>query len=86
MPTISRFYGIAIQMFYAEHGVAHFHARYAGQSVVIAIESLEPIAGSIPDRAHKLVREWAVRHQAELMRNWESARAGEPLGQIEPLS
>jgi hypothetical protein len=28
MPEIARFFGIAITMFYSEHGVPHFHARY----------------------------------------------------------
>jgi hypothetical protein len=32
VPTISRFYGIAIQMFFKEHGVPHFHARYGARS------------------------------------------------------
>jgi hypothetical protein len=31
MPRISVFYGIAIAMYYAEHGVPHFHALYAGE-------------------------------------------------------
>jgi hypothetical protein len=28
MPRISEFYGIAIAMYYAEHGLPHFHAIY----------------------------------------------------------
>lgn len=57
MPRISEFYRIAIAMYYAEHGVAHFHALYAGQDASIAIESLEVLAGSLPERALRLVRE-----------------------------
>jgi hypothetical protein len=45
MPRISEFYGIAIAMYYAEHGVAHFHALYAGQEASVAIETLEVLAG-----------------------------------------
>jgi Domain of unknown function (DUF4160) len=41
VPTISRFYGITIQMFFKEHGVPHFRARYGGQIAVFAVESLE---------------------------------------------
>jgi hypothetical protein len=40
MPRISEFYGIAISMDYAEHGVPHFHALYAGEDASIAIDSL----------------------------------------------
>ncbi len=37
----------------AEHGVPHFHAIYAGDDASIAIETetLELLAGSLPDRA-----------------------------------
>jgi hypothetical protein len=85
VPTVSRFYGIAIQTFFKEHGIPHFHARYSGQIAVFAIDPLELLRGSLPDRAERLVGEWAQLHQAELMRNWQHARAGEPLKQIEPL-
>ena len=51
MPRISEFYGIVIAMYYAEHGVPHFHALYAGEDASIAIESLDVLAGSLPDRA-----------------------------------
>jgi len=56
MPRISEFYGIVIAMYYAEHGVPHFHARYAGQEASVAIETLEVLAGSLPERALRLVR------------------------------
>ncbi|MGH2796839.1 MAG: hypothetical protein ACRDLO_16010 [Solirubrobacterales bacterium] len=29
MPTISRFFGIMIAMFFDDHGYPHFHARHA---------------------------------------------------------
>jgi Domain of unknown function (DUF4160) len=48
VPRISEFYGIAIAMYYAEHGVPHFHGLYAGQDASIAIDSLEILAGSLP--------------------------------------
>lgn len=48
MPRISVFYGIAIAMYYAEHGVAHFHALYAGEDVSIAIETLAILDGVAP--------------------------------------
>ncbi len=55
MPTISRFYGITIQMFFKEHGVPHFHARYGGQIAGLTIESIERIRGQLPRRADRLV-------------------------------
>jgi hypothetical protein len=85
MPRISEFYGIVIAMYYAEHGVPHFHAVYAGHDASIAIASLDVLAGSLPDRALRLVHEWAEFHRAELEANWRRARDSEPLEPIEPL-
>jgi len=85
VPRISEFYGIAIAMYYAEHGVPHFHALYAGQDASIAIESLEVLSGSLPDRALRLVREWAELHRVELAEDWRLARDHQPLRRIPPL-
>src|SRR6185436_19147677 len=48
VPRISEFYGIVIAMYYREHGVPHFHATYAGETVVIAIQTGDVIAGNVP--------------------------------------
>jgi len=85
MPRISEFYGVVIAMYYAEHGVPHFHALYAGREASVAIETLEVLAGSLPDRALRLVREWATIHRAELASDWERARSDQPLEPIAPL-
>jgi Domain of unknown function (DUF4160) len=85
VPRISEFYGIAIAMYYAEHGVPHFQALYAGRDASIAIDSLEILAGSLPDRAVRLVCEWAELHRAELAENWMRARDSQPLERIAPL-
>jgi hypothetical protein len=41
MPEISRFLGIIVQMYYADHEPPHFHVRYSGQKALIAIEDIE---------------------------------------------
>lgn len=85
MPRISEFYGILIAMYYAEHGLPHFHALYAGEEASVSIETLDVLAGSLPNRALRLVREWAGLHQAALRANWERARDEAPLERIPPL-
>lgn len=85
MPTISRFYGITIQMFHKEHGIPHFHATYSGQRASIAIEDLSVLEGSLPPRAQRLVRDWAEAHRAELLENWKRARSGQSPVKIDPL-
>jgi Protein of unknown function (DUF2442)/Domain of unknown function (DUF4160) len=56
VPRISEFYGIVIAMYYREHGVPHFHATYAGETVVISIATGEVIAGGVSARALRLSR------------------------------
>ena len=85
MPKISEFFGISIYVYYREHSPPHFHALYGGQEVLVAIEDLSIVAGSLPPRAMGMVTEWASQHQRELQRVWEQAMRHEPLGSIEPL-
>lgn len=73
MPTIATFYGITIQMFFRDHNPPHFHARYGRTIALVSIESGEIIAGDLPRTARRMVRDWALAHQAELRDNWERA-------------
>ncbi len=85
MPAISRFFGIIISMYYNDHLPTHFHAKYGESSAQVGIETLEIIEGELPRRALALVLEWAALHRDELRENWELARTGLPLNQIDPL-
>jgi hypothetical protein len=60
-------------------------ALYAGEDVSIAIETRAILDGSLPDRALRLVREWAKLHREELEADWRLAREGQPLKRIPPL-
>jgi hypothetical protein len=85
MPRISQFFGIIISMYYNDHSPPHFHAKYAEHEAKVAIETLELEEGNLPRRALAMVLEWAALHRAELWDDWERAREGQPLVQIEPL-
>jgi hypothetical protein len=85
MPEISRFYGIVIKMFFADHNPPHFHAEYGGQEAILNIRTLALISGRLPPLAFGLVMERASLHQDELMGLWEDASRLEPLHRIEPL-
>lgn len=85
MPRISFFYGIAIYMYVDDHGVPHFHARYAGKDVSVEISTTRVLGGNIPPAALKQVLEWAELRREELQRDWELAKALEPLENIPPL-
>lgn len=85
MPTISDFYGIVIQMYYDDKHQPHFHAIYAEYRALITIANGKMMAGHLPQRAYRLVREWSKLYRAELFANWERARRGEKLRSIKGL-
>ena len=72
MPTISRFYGIEIVMFFRDHAPPHFHARYGGDEAKVRIADGEMTAGSLPPRARRLVRHWWRRYKEHIERSWDS--------------
>jgi hypothetical protein len=85
MPSISRFFGIVIFMFYDDHAPPHFHAKYGEFRIQLTIDGLEILEGELPRRALSLVLEWAILHRSELRQNWQNARDGLPLLAIDPL-
>ena len=74
-----------IAIYYKEHGLPHFHAKYAGQTRVFSIVDLKLIEGSLPKRVIALVLEWPFEHRNELMDNWQRAMAHESLLPSAPL-
>jgi hypothetical protein len=88
MPSISRFHGITIRMFFNEDfhpGNPHFHAEHAGAKASFEIASFRCIAGVLPPGVVQMVRKWAHLHEAELMANWARARNHQPLRAVDPL-
>lgn len=73
-------------MYYGDHPPPpHFHARYGVESAKVAIDSGDLIAGSLPGRAARLVREWVDAHRDKLEANWELAARHEKPQPIDPL-
>jgi len=85
VPTISRFFGITIAMYFDDHGYPHFHARDSSGQAKVRIDALEVMDSTLGRRQLRLVLAWAELHQEELRDNWRRARAGETLMPIEPL-
>ena len=71
MPIVSIFFGIVIRMYHDDHSPPHFHAAYQGQSAFVRISDGKIVAGTLPKKAEKLVRQWALDHEVELMANWQ---------------
>ena len=85
MPELSRFFGIVIGMYYQDHKLPHFHAKYSGQTGVFSLPDLRLIEGQLPPRVIGLVLEWAFEHRDELLADWELAQTKKPLRDISPL-
>jgi hypothetical protein len=85
MPTISRFFGLTITMYFDDHDPAHFHARHGEGEAKVRVDTVEVIDSNLGRRQLRLALAWAELHQEELMDNWQRARRGETLNPIEPL-
>ncbi len=72
MPEIVRFYGIIIKLFFGDHPPPHFHTVYGEYNALFNIETLEMIEGDLPQRAKKMVIEWATMYQKELIEMWNN--------------
>ena len=85
MPTISYFRGIKVFINWRDHLPPHFHASYGGDEVLVSIEEIEVIDGSIPKKQLQMLLGWAALHQEELMENWRLAVEKKELFAIDPL-
>lgn len=78
MPTISIFFGIVVQMYWNDHNPPHLHALYQGHKAILEIRTGKVIGGTMPLGAQRMLREWTLRHQDELMANWKRGKLQEP--------
>jgi hypothetical protein len=85
MPEVSRFFEIAIRMFFTEREAPHFHAQYAEFVASVGIRDASVTSRKFPGRALKLVLEWRELHERELLDNWERLRRDEATLPIPPL-
>ncbi|WP_150466058.1 DUF4160 domain-containing protein [Francisella sp. SYW-2] len=85
MPTISRFFGIIISMYWDEHNPPHFHVRFGEYKCSVSITNISVIVGELPKKQERLVLAWAEIHQEELLQNWELCQKDKQPMQIEPL-
>ena len=74
MPTISEFYGISVMMHLRdkEHNPPHVHAFYGGDAATFYISNGELYEGSLPNTAQKLMKEFIMLYQSELLNMWET--------------
>jgi len=84
MPTLSIFFGVAIQMFWRDHPPPHFHAVDGDHEAQIGLDGTL-LNGSLPPRILAMVREWAELNQDGLSKAWEACSSGHTPQRIRPL-
>ena len=74
MPTLARFYGIVIRMYFlgSEHNPPHIHAIYGEDTAAVEIRTGQILDGHLPKRALGMVQEWTALHRDELLEMWET--------------
>jgi hypothetical protein len=74
MPTLARFYGIIIRMYFlgSEHNPPHIHAIYGEDTAAFDIRTGCIIDGDLPNRAAQMVREWISCNKDDLLKMWET--------------
>ncbi len=85
MPTIAYIGSIQIRIYYDDHGIPHFHAVSPDFDFKIAMGDLSIISGTGRLRGRDLaaIRSWGQKHRDKLYDNWQRARDGMPLHDIE---
>ena len=83
MPTLARFYGIIIRMYFlgADHNPPHIPVIYGEDTAAFAIRTGEIIEGDFPKRAAGMVREWMRLNEQDLLEMWET----QEFKKLEPL-
>jgi hypothetical protein len=85
MPTICRFYGIKITIFFRDHAPPHFHARFAEHEAQIRIADGAITAGRLPPGAATLVNTWWKRYKGEIVRSWDRTQQTGLVEAVPPL-
>ncbi|MEG0152581.1 MAG: DUF4160 domain-containing protein [Cellulosilyticaceae bacterium] len=72
MLVITRFYGMVIKMYPNDHVPPHFHVIYNEYNGVFSIEELEMIEGDLPNKAKRMILEWAEMYKVQLLQMWNT--------------
>jgi len=84
---LSGFKGIRIYLDYVADKPPFITAVYNEEEAEFLIEDgIQYLGEMYSGHQLKLVLAWLVIHEAELMENWELAKANKPLKEIPPLS
>ena len=82
MALIAIIDGVKLFVYPNDHPPPHFHGLHAEHRVVISIERMKVMYGSLPKSKIRAVLAWAKTRQAQLDAAWRLSQAGLPVDQI----
>ena len=71
MPRIAFFLGISLYMYMDDHGTPHCHAVYGDFAGAFRLEDGERMAGQMPPKQQKKIKEFIMMNQEELIEKWD---------------
>jgi hypothetical protein len=76
MPTISRFYGLSVKIYFkgSEHNPPHIHVLYGEYMGALNIKTQEMLEGDLPAKALALAKEWVKKYKTELLDIWNTQK------------
>lgn len=90
MPSIARFGGVVVMIYFGDHPPPHVHARVGRPSTKgaaearFSIDSGELIDGALPAQQASEVTRWCQRNRAGLLTDWGRAQADlHPVGRYD---
>jgi hypothetical protein len=70
MPTIKRFAGFVIRMYFSDENPPHVHVEGADFRARVSINDASVLAGDIPPKFSKEALSWIEKNRAQLLKRW----------------
>lgn len=71
VPRIAYFFGISIYMYLDDHGIPHCHGIFGDYAASFSIEEGKILAGQMPPKQEKKIKDWIMLNQEDLMEKWD---------------
>lgn len=82
MPIVSLFLGVIVRIYNDDHAPPHLHVQYGEHEAVLRVDTGKLLAGGLPNRVLRLVRQWQLKNKPALLSAWADAQALRPVKRI----
>jgi hypothetical protein len=77
MPTIHDFGRLRICIYFDDHNPPHFHVVSPEEEVLVSLESMEVVAGSMNRKSLSQAMRWAAANRDVLAAKWDEYNGGQ---------